>query len=296
MTGTPSTSVPGPVTVVVPAYNAAEFLPFALRSLQQQTQPPEQVIVVDDGSTDGTLDVARQFGATCLQQLHAGPGAARNRGLAAATTEFVAFLDADDWYAPDKLERALEHLRDLRAACLATDAWIVTGNRVERRKNDRRTVPSALTQELLLQGNPIVCSSVVARREAVQKAGGFDEDPDLIATEDYDLWLRMSNEEPIAYMAEPMTFYRVHEASLSSNTRFLRGVDKILDRIANEHAGEAHFLGLIRRRRANLRLDVAYELIAQGQRGEARRWIDEADRLGRSWKGWRMRLRSLLPN
>lgn len=285
-----------PVTVIVPAYNAAEFLPVTLRSLQQQTLPPERVIVVDDGSSDGSAEIAERHGATCLRQDNAGPGAARNRGLHAATTEFVAFLDADDWYAPDKLERSVTRLAALKAACVATDAWVVSGDRVERRKNDRRVVPDVLTLELLLRNNPIVCSSVVARRSAVLEAGAFDEDPDLIATEDYDLWLRMSAREPIAYLGEPMTFYRVHGASLSTNTRFLRGVDKILDRVAKEHDGEAHFQALVRRRRADLRLDVAYDLITHGKRREARRWIGEADRLRRTWKGWRMRLRSMLPH
>lgn len=284
-----------PVTVIVPAYNAAEFLPITLQSLQQQTLAPAQVIVVDDGSTDATVAIAERHGATCLRQDNAGPGAARNRGLHAATSEFVAFLDADDWYVPDKLERSLEHLRELKAACISTDAWIVRGDRVDRRKNDRRIVPMALTLELLLRGNPVVCSTVVARRESVLACGGFDEDPALVATEDYDLWLRMSAREPIAYLPEPMTFYRVHPGSLSANERFLRGVDKILDRVAAEHAGEAHFQALVRRRRADLRLDLAWDLITQGRRPEARRLIAEADGLRRSWKGWRMRLRSLLP-
>ncbi|MBX3464627.1 MAG: glycosyltransferase [Planctomycetes bacterium] len=283
------------MTVVVPAYNAAAFLPVALQSLEQQTHLPEQVVVVDDGSTDDTAAVAARHGVECLRQEQKGPGAARNRGLAAARAEFVAFLDADDWYAPDKLERSVEALRDLRAGCVSTDAWVVCGDRVERRKNDRRDVPMALTLELLLQGNPIVCSSVVARREAVQAVGGFDEDPDLIATEDYDLWLRLSVREPIAYLAEPLTFYRVHAGGLSANSRFLVGVDKILDRIEREHQGEAHFQALVRRRRADLRLDLAYDLIGQGQRVAARTLIGEADRLCRSWKGLRLRLRSLLP-
>lgn len=284
-----------PVTVIVPAFNAAEFLPVTLRSLQQQTTPPARVLVVDDGSTDRTAAIAEELGAECLRQQNRGPGAARNRGLEAATTEFVAFLDADDWYAPDKLERSIAHLRRLGAACLCTDAWVVNGDRVERRKNDRRVVPDVLTLELLLRFNPVVCSSVVARREALIEAGAFDEDPDLIATEDYDLWLRASVREPIAYVPEPMTFYRVHGSSLSTNARFLRGVDKILDKVARQHEGEAHFQALVRRRRSDLRLDLAWDLIAQGRRAEARRWIDEADRHRRSWKGWRMRLRSMLP-
>lgn len=284
-----------PIAVVIPAHNAAAYLQVGLDSLQQQTVRPEQVIVVDDGSTDDSAAIAERSGATVVRQEQRGPGAARNRGLAAATTEFVGFLDADDWYALDKLERSIDHLRDLGAACLATDAWLVRGDRVERRKNDRRIVPTVLTMETLLRGNPVVCSTVVARRDAVLAAGGFDENPDLIATEDYDLWLRLAHKEPVAYLAEPLTFYRVHQGSLSANPRFLRGVDCILDKVAARYVGEAHFENLVRRRRAEVRIDVAWDMLRSGQRDAARAMLAEASRHARTWKATRMWLRTLLP-
>lgn len=284
-----------PVTVVVPAYNAAPYLAVTLQSLQQQTTVPEQIVVVDDGSTDDTAKIAEGFGATVLRQQQKGPGAARNRGLEVATAEFVAFLDADDWYVPDKLERSVELLTELRAGCMATDAWVVRGDRIEGRKNHHRPVPTVLTLELLLRSNPVICSTVVARRDAVLAAGRFDEHPDLIATEDFDLWLRMSQREPIAYLPQPMTFYRVHAGSLSANTRFLRGTDRIMERVAREHDGEAHFQNLVKRRRAEVRLDLAWDLIGSGEKQKARALIAEADRLQRTWKGFKMRVRSLLP-
>jgi glycosyltransferase involved in cell wall biosynthesis len=284
-----------PVTVIVPAYNAAPFLAVTLQSLQQQTTVPERVVVVDDGSTDDTAAIAEQNGAVVVRQQRKGPGAARNRGLEGAASEFVAFLDADDWYVPDKLERSIEQLDELKACCLCTDAWIVRDDRIEGRKNQQRVVPSVLTMELLLRGNPVICSSVVARREAVQTAGGFDENPDLIATEDFDLWLRMAEREPLAYLPQPMTFYRVHSGSLSANSRFMRGVDNILARVSERHDGEAHFQNLVRRRRAEVRLDLAWDLLQQGRKQEARALIAEADGLARTWKAMRMRLRSLLP-
>jgi glycosyltransferase involved in cell wall biosynthesis len=284
-----------PVTVVIPAWQAGEFLAATLDSLRAQTTPPEAVVVVDDGSTDATARIAVEGGATLLRQDHRGPGAARNRGVAHATSDFVAFLDADDWYAPDKLERSVEVLQEIGAACLATDAWVVRGGRIEARKNQRRHVPTVLTTERLLKGSPVICSSVVARRRAVLEVGGFDEHPDLIATEDFDLWLRMSEREPIAYLGEPLTFYRVHQGSLSANERFLRGIDRILARVAQHHVGEAHFQNLIRRRRADVRLDYAWDLITTGRKAEGRALIREAQRLSPTWKALRMRLRSMLP-
>lgn len=283
-----------PVTVVVPAYNAEPFLEVTLEAIQEQTRPPERVIVVDDGSTDATAAIAARMGAEVVSQSQRGPGAARNRGLEMARTEFVAFCDADDWYAPDKLERAVVELERLGAACQATDAWVVREDRIEGRKNEHRTVPQVLTLEFLLRGNPIVCSSVVVRRAVVEQVGGFDESPDLVATEDYDLWLRVANREPIAYSPRPMTFYRVHAGSLSANKRFLRGVESILARMAQQHEGEAHFQNLIRRRRADVRLDLAWDLLGEGRFDEAREVVGEAQRLAPSWKGFKLRLRSLL--
>lgn len=285
-----------PVTVVIPAFNAGQYLGITLDSLQQQTFSPEAVVVIDDGSTDDTAAIARARDVTLVQQQQQrGPGAARNRGVEVAKTEFVAFLDADDWFAPDKIERSVKVLDEIGGACLATDAWIVRGDRVEGRKNQRLVVPSVLTTERLLQGNPIVCSTVVARTAAVRAVGGFDEHSDLIATEDFDLWLRLSQKEPIAYLDEPLAFYRVHAGSLSANSRFVRGIDRILSGLAKQYDGEAHFLNLMRRRRAEVRLDLAWDLLVAGRRAEARALIAEAEEFARTWKGLRMKLRSLLP-
>jgi len=111
----------GSVAVVIPAYNAAAYLQVTLDSCKQQTLVPEQIIVVDDGSSDDTFAIAERNGALCLRQDRGGPGAARNSGLMLAKTEYVAFLDADDWYAIDKLERSLDFLQELGASCVATD-------------------------------------------------------------------------------------------------------------------------------------------------------------------------------
>lgn len=283
-----------PVTVVIPAYNAAAFLGVTLEALRGQTTPPERVIVVDDGSVDGTIGVANSLGAEVVSQEQRGPGAARNRALQMVETEFVAFCDADDWFVPDKLERDVKKLDELGAACLCSDAWVVRDDSIDGRKNEQRAVPGVLTEELLLQGNPIICSTVTARREAVMAAGAFDEARELIATEDYDLWLRMAAREPIAYYNHPMSFYRVHSASLSGNERFMNGVDRILVTVAERHPGEQHHLNLIRRRRADVRLDYAWELLSAGRRAEAAAMVREAQQIKPSWKGWRMRLRMLL--
>lgn len=282
------------VTVIVPAYNAGLYLQATLESIQSQTQRPEQIIVIDDGSTDDTAAIAENMGAMLVQQDRKGPGAARNRGINLADTELIAFCDADDYYHPDKLKHAIEELASNGSDCITTDAWVVRGDQVGGRKNEHRDVPSKLTLKNLLTSNPIVCSTVVAQRQALLQAGCFDDSKDLVATEDYDLWLRMASKQPIQYVSEPLTFYRVHPASLSSNTHFLRGIEKILERIAKQHADDPEVGNLIKQRRAGVRLDIAWDDLLAGRQQEARKIIREAQDIHPTWKGLKMKLRSYL--
>lgn len=285
-----------PVAVVIPAHNAAPFLAVALQSVLDQTARPLEIVVVDDGSTDGTHEVAERLAVRCLRQAKAGPGAARNRGIAATRAPLVAFLDADDWLAPTRLERQVERMAELGSRALGTDAWVVVDDSVVRTKNAGRAVPYAITMERLLVGNPLVCSTMLVTRDALEQAGGFDEDPGLIATEDYDLWLRLADREPIAYLAEPLTFYRTHVGSLSANGRFLVGIDRIMEKVLRVHGHENHFRRLVARRRAAVRRDVAWDLLGQGRRDECRAMLREAREMaGADWPGLRMWLRSFWP-
>ncbi|GAB4147985.1 MAG: hypothetical protein Fur0037_16230 [Planctomycetota bacterium] len=281
------------VAVVIPAHDEEDSLPFALRSLRDQTRPPDEVVVVDDGSTDGTPGVCEEFGVRCIRQRQAGPAAARNRGVREVRSDFVSLLDADDWYSPDKLEKSLESILELGALALGTDAWVVAGDQVLGAKNGDRRIPYAITLERLLKDNPLVCSTMVFRREAFLRAGGFDEDPRLISTEDYDLWIRFSRVEPIAYLPRALTFYRTSEGSLGTNERFLIGVDRICEKLAETHGSEPHFRRLMDRRRARSRLDLAWDRLAEGRKAEARALMREARALGRPWEAIRMWVRSL---
>jgi glycosyltransferase involved in cell wall biosynthesis len=285
-----------PVAVVIPAHNAAAYLDMALRSVLDQTLRPAEIVVVDDGSTDDTHAVSERLAVRCVRQAQSGPAAARNRGVAETTAPLVAFLDADDWFAPSKLERQVERLEELGAAAICTDAWIVTGDRVTRSRNEGAPVAAAITMERLLRGNPVVCSTMLVRREALSQAGGFDPDPVLVATEDYDLWLRLARREPIAYLQDPLAFYRSHAGSLSANSRFVQGVDRIMQKVMADYGDEAHFRQLVAARRAAVRRDLAWDLLGQGRRAECRTVLREARALsGPNWGGLRMWLRSFLP-
>ncbi len=283
------------VAVVIPAFNAERYLGDALRSLRDQSLQPDEVVVVDDGSTDRTAAIAQQAGATVIRQQQRGPGAARNRGVEATTAPLIAFLDADDWFAPRKLEAQARAMQSPDTPAVCCDAFVVDGDAVGPAKNRDRAVPEWIDFDTLFDGNPVICSTLLARREELLTAGGFDEDPALVATEDYDLWLRLAARAPIRYLAEPLAYYRRHGQGLSANTRFLRGGDRILDKWQDERGSDDEFARRIRRRRAGVRLDHAWDLMqAPGREAEARKWIREAQQLAFSWKGLRMWLKSHL--
>lgn len=131
------------ITVLIPAYNAAAYLGEALDSLLRQTRPPDEILIVDDGSSDATPEIARSYGGrvTLLQQNRRGPGAARNLGMRTAKGDYIAFLDADDVCAPERLERQLEALQRSPAAVVCfTGHYIFEG---DQRLHDYPVVPAA---------------------------------------------------------------------------------------------------------------------------------------------------------
>ncbi len=170
--------------VIVPAYNAAMTLKRALDSALTQTLPPAEVIVVDDGSPDRE-DIA-SITAGCIgpirliQQANAGPAAARNTGIIASSSSWIAFLDADDSWLPDKMRSQLEVGRE-------GDVGLIHA----RAGEDREPLLLSLDFEQLWERNRICTSTVIVRRSALDQAGTFDVDPLLVGAEDYNLWLRI---------------------------------------------------------------------------------------------------------
>lgn len=279
------------VAVIIPCHNAAQWLSATLQSLAAQSLAPAEVIVVDDGSTDDSAAIAERMGVRCERQECAGPGAARNAGVRATRAPLVAFLDADDCFAPSKLATQAEHLEQTAAALSCTDAWVVENGERVGRKN-APGVPSELPFVRLVEGNPIICSSVLMRREVFEAVGGFDEDPVLIATEDYDLWLRVARSHKVAYLGEPLVNYRMTPGQLSDDRRFMRGVDRIMEKVC---AADSSAQEVVRARRAAVRLDVAYHLARRMEGGEARTYLQEARALGAGWGAmWKTWLRSWL--
>lgn len=171
--------------VIVPAYNAALTLKRALDSILAQTWPPAEIVVVDDGSPDRQKIADIVAGCAgpvrLIQQENAGPAAARNVGIGASSSPWIAFLDADDSWLPDKMRRQMESGGDAAVGLIYACAG-----------ENREPLPSSLDFEELWERNRICTSTVVVRRSALDQAGTFDVDSMLVGAEDYNLWLRIS--------------------------------------------------------------------------------------------------------
>ena len=199
--------------VVMPAFNAEGFIASALTSVARQECKAREVIVVDDGSTDGTAAIASEIGATVFQHtVSKGPGAARNAGVAASSAPLLAFLDADDEWGVDHVARLLPLFANPRVCFAASQAetFGVLDGRLAY-EGERSTAWDA--RDDLIRRNPITQSAAMVSRMAFQEVGGYDTSYRLC--EDYDLWQRLA---PLGLFALDRAFtarYRVHAGQTS---------------------------------------------------------------------------------
>jgi glycosyltransferase involved in cell wall biosynthesis/GT2 family glycosyltransferase len=234
-------------TVVIPAYNAEATLAAAVGSVLRQTDRDVGVVIVDDGSTDGTRPLAHAL-ASCDERVavehHANRGlaAARNTGIRASASPFVAFLDSDDLWHPDYLSRMVQALvRHPDAGVAFTDAWVFDDrtHRLRRRSamhrqhspGDGRLAPGLLLDELLKRNFMWVSTTV--RRTALERVGLFDES--LRAAEDYELWLRVAA-HGYAGVRVPgrLGFYRSHGDQMSRDLTRMHAATEHVMRMARD--------------------------------------------------------------
>ena len=192
------------ISVIIPTWNRAERLMNTLQSVFSQSLPPTEVIVVDDGSTDDTREIVRnQFpDVRYLFQQNKGVSSARNTGIKAASGDWIALLDSDDHWQPDKLKQQCEQLRaspDYKI-CHSDEIWIRNGRRVNPMKKHAKQGGHIFRQCLPLC--VISPSAVLIHRDLFNEVGLFDER--LPACEDYDLWLRICALHPVLYIDRPL--------------------------------------------------------------------------------------------
>jgi glycosyltransferase involved in cell wall biosynthesis len=207
------------VSVIIPAYNQANYLAEALRSVLAQTRSDWEAIIVDDGSTDHTAVIAAGFNdarVRYIYQANQGLSGARNTGVQIAGGEYLAFLDSDDELEPEFLQVCVEALETDRtlAAVHTLTRFIDQAGKLLPDIGSRALVGEAFRQQLR-RGGFFPPVSVVVRKEAVLEAGLFDTR--LTSVEDWDVWLKISQRHPMRGLARPLVRYRVYPGSMSTN-------------------------------------------------------------------------------
>ncbi len=199
------------VSVIIPAYNKADYTCRAIDSVLAQTYSPIELIVVDDGSTDDTPQRMMAYGdrIVYIRKPNGGACSARNAGIRIAKGEFIALLDCDDLYLPEKIALSVKQLQSHpELGFVHTKAYLIdredqTVGLYQRPENQ---IQGRIAQRLIF-GNFICNSTVVVRRNCFEKVGHFDET--IFTPADWDMWLRLAEQYPAAYLDLPLTKYRV---------------------------------------------------------------------------------------
>lgn len=224
----------------MPAYNARPYIEESIWSVLNQDYSNIELIVVDDGSKDGTPEAAEQFGSrvTVLRQKNAGPAAARNRGIAAASGEFIAFLDADDVWLPGKVTMQVKYLQDYPEVGVVFGRFLRWESQLDGAFSEPPTptylntsmtlVPehSGWIYKALLFDNVVHIITAMIRRSVIDQVGTLDES--LPTGEDYDFWLRVSRKFRMAKLDRTLAYYRMHGASITKVPRKENNEYKVL--------------------------------------------------------------------
>ncbi len=216
MTSWPSTpdATPPLVSVVIPAYNSARFLGEAIESVLQQTYPRIEIILVDDGSTDETAEIARSYPVQYIYQPNRGISAARNAGIARAQGKYVLFLDHDDRLLPEGVKTGVKLLEDHPECAVAVGEHRYIGADGTPIGYSNKRAAGRDHYRMLLEHNFIETPcSALHRRSGLAMTGAFDES--VQGAEDFELYLRTARQSTWIAHEEPVAEYRLHESSTS---------------------------------------------------------------------------------
>ena len=224
------------LSVIIPTYNRAYIISRAIQSVLQQTYQDFEILVVDDGSKDNTHEIMESIRDERIKyirhEINRGPAAARNTGIMAARGNYIAFLDSDDLWLPEKLER------QMAAFANAPSQVGVVYVRVLEVEGDSKTfIPpnhvikreGNLYYDLISKGNFVYPSAALVRRDCLTKVGMLDEQ--LYTSEDWDLWIRIAKYYHYKYVDELLVVYSIIPDSLTNKTdRLIRGHEQILEK------------------------------------------------------------------
>jgi glycosyltransferase involved in cell wall biosynthesis len=213
------------VSIIIPTYQRPDFVAVALDALLAQTRPPDEIIVVDDGSTDHTADVLRRYAThvriRIIRQSNQGRGAARNAGLNAAAGDWIILHDDDDWLPPRSIERrlvwAVQH--PTADVIYGETAAMDAAGAITRFTGGNRARPVGNVFAQMALENLVPIHAIMFKRALLAQTGLFDTDRTLIAGEDWDFWLRIAAHASFAYLPDVVAFYRFRSRSYSLRAR-----------------------------------------------------------------------------
>jgi glycosyltransferase involved in cell wall biosynthesis len=222
------------VSVIIPTYNRAYCILRAIQSVLDQTYNDFEIIIVDNNSTDNTNELVGNINDERIKFIKINNNgviaASRNLGIKMASGYYLAFLDSDDWWTPKKLEKSIKVLES-GADIVYHNLYITKDNAEAKfiyRKAKTRQLREPVYSDLLENGNAINTSSVVVKKKLMLTIGGFSEDPDLIAAEDYDAWLRLSKHtNKFKKIVNTLGFYNESNDSISSVNKKINNINKI---------------------------------------------------------------------
>lgn len=238
------------ISVIIPTYNRASSIVDAIRTVLAQTYTDYEIIVADDGSADNTAQVVQAFGDSVIYMSlphSALPSVARNRGLGVACGEYVAFLDSDDLFLPEKLSLQTKVLDEFPKVGLVYSDGYYFHDSPDRHLSGTRLTgfprPSGHIFDELLKINFLSPTTVLVRRSCLDQVGLFDESPELFAMEDYELWLRIAAHFEARYAPGLVSKIHIHGGNISGNwlksrqrdIMFLRRLEDREPELMNEH-------------------------------------------------------------
>ena len=291
------------VSIIIPVYNCETYIAEAVNSALVQDYAHKEVIVVNDGSTDGTLNALRRFGNTIrvVDQVNGGPPRARNAGLAVARGDYVAFLDADDIWLQGKLSAQVAHMEanpNVGTCYVTWTVWPADVDGVFRRPTAAQQPLGPATMNAAMSGwiysrllfdSELLTSTVLIRTSVLHRVGEFDQT--LWNGDDYDFWLRLSQAAQISRLEPAGVLYRVVQGSVSRRTRPVNDelvvIERALARFGLQDPGGAKVdAARVRRRLDGLTFQFGYAHLHQGDPAIA--WKSFAQNL--RFRPWRPKL------
>ena len=262
------------VSVIIPAYNRAHLVVEALESVFAQTYADFEVIVVDDGSTDDTRNVLKSYlnRIRYIWQENQGISGARNKGILLSQGRYIAFLDSDDRWLPEKLAKQVAYLEKYpKVGLLCCHIWRYEIGQEEKRVLCPKGFPHNF-EELLMGPNFIPTSTAIVRRRCLETVGVFDVA--LSLTEDWELWLRIARRFEIGCLDEVLAEYREHPTNSTKNmAKVYEGYWRLYSKIIKIHANVIGDLTLFKNREASFQYLLGTTCLRQGRMREALRHI-----------------------